>query len=123
MYGQDDLSSDGDFGLSEDKFLTSPAEKDKEMLIIVRRDHNTEVMEHSRPIAGEDRNIDIRSWSGDLAWDEIRRGYTEGFDEDEFLLFGRQEEFYLPEDVVETYGRNAGEIEWKDVAGSGTILD
>ncbi|KAF2874873.1 hypothetical protein BDV95DRAFT_656595, partial [Massariosphaeria phaeospora] len=107
-----------DFGLEKDPVLISPGERQKEVLIIVKRGRDADIMEEvSKP--PYDQTYDIRALAEDKTWSEIRENYTEGGGGDEYGGGPR-----LPPVIMDKYGSNAYEIDWadnkdSDIAGGG----
>ena len=117
-----------DFGLAKDPFLTLPNEQCKEVLVVVKRGRDANIMEESSK-PPYDQRYDIRALGTDMSWFEIRENYTEGAgnDEDEYLFggWGRPS----PRARSDTYGCNAYELDWADnedpeiAAGGGQSQD
>lgn len=119
-YRQDAHADDINFGETEFENLKTPAERDKEMLIIVKRGKKANISEKRNPPF--DANNDIRAWSGNRTWDRIRKEDTEGYDPDEELFgdtygygHGYRVSAHDPNDFVDVYGRNANQINWDEI--------
>ncbi|KAH0565849.1 hypothetical protein GP486_000746 [Trichoglossum hirsutum] len=72
------------FGLEEDAFLISEQELGNQMLVVVKRAPDAEIVEDiERQNAQEYDGEDIRQWAGNMTWDEIRKASMSLFDDDE----------------------------------------
>ena len=101
-----------EFGLAKDPFLDSSSEQCKELLVVVKRGRDANIIEQV-PKPPHDRNPDIRALALNMTWSQIRENYAKGGADEDEDIFG---DSTLPRvmSTLDTYGRNAYEISWAD---------
>ncbi|KAH8586940.1 hypothetical protein B0O99DRAFT_472899, partial [Bisporella sp. PMI_857] len=62
------------FGVQEDAHLMSDGQREKELLVVVKRDHSADIAERDR---GPYHQHDIREWTDGMAWPAIKRKHVE----------------------------------------------
>lgn len=120
VYQQDIPTENIEFGQKEVKELMS-VEKDREMMIVVKRGWNACIAETRTP--PYDQNYDIRAWSENMTWEEIRKEHTDGYDPAEELYWDMYKGYgavfdtvgMAPDAAPDRCGQNAENINWDDI--------
>lgn len=103
-----------EYGAMEDHELMSEENKYKEMLIVVRRGDNADIIEKRDPPFDDD--IDMRAWAYNMTWKQIRKMHVDWSDDEDDILFeglNVNDDKEPIEEELDSYGCHAHDIDWK----------
>lgn len=98
------------FGIEEDPQFVRQGEKEKELLVVVKRSRDVDILQHDVAPFTE---YDIRQWAEGMTWQEIRKVAIDRlYDQDEDDDFGFEDE-YIKNIEVDKYN-NVDDYVWDD---------
>jgi hypothetical protein len=106
-----DKELEDSYGHWEEQDLTRGTGAEKELLVVLKRGHDADIFERTRPPI--DKSDDIRKWAGSMSWEDIKDAAI--FDDSDITCCG-DSDFEDEETVdtsmhIDTY-RDVDDVEW-----------